>query len=164
MLADRSLAQLSPERLHTAADGNRCRDPHLNIRQSSGSLVEEWEEGLRELERSRAPQDLQSQLIWAHGGSQRLKHQPKGMHGLDLGLLHICSRCVTCSLPQTLWAPLSVWNRSLQQVGKALDGMNDRQMHTGELGDTPARYKEVTGILHKTEECKHRRSNGNHLG
>jgi hypothetical protein len=32
------------------------------------------------------------------------------------------------------------------------------------LGDTPARYKEVTGFLHKTEKCKHRRSNRNHLG
>jgi hypothetical protein len=32
------------------------------------------------------------------------------------------------------------------------------------LGDTLARYKEVTGFLHKTEECKHRRSNRNHLG
>ena len=31
------------------------------------------------------------------------------------------------------------------------------------LGDTPARYKEVTGFLHKTEEYKHR-SNRNHLG
>ena len=65
--------------------------------------------------------------------------------------------------------------------------MNDKQTHTGEflldlnvffkssirlfmqktirkLGDIPARYKEVTGFLHKTEECKHRRSNRNHLG
>jgi hypothetical protein len=32
------------------------------------------------------------------------------------------------------------------------------------LGDIPARYKEVAGFLYKTEECKHRRSNRNHLG
>jgi hypothetical protein len=32
------------------------------------------------------------------------------------------------------------------------------------LGGTLARYKEVTGFLHKTEECKHRKSNKDHLG
>ena len=36
MLADRSLAQLSPERLHPSTDRNRCRDPQPNISQSSG--------------------------------------------------------------------------------------------------------------------------------
>jgi hypothetical protein len=47
---------MSSERLHPAADGNRCRNPQTNIRQkSSGSLVEELEEGLRELEESRTP-------------------------------------------------------------------------------------------------------------
>jgi hypothetical protein len=35
------------------------------------------------------------------------------------------------------------------------------QKKIGKLGDTPARYNEVTGFLHKTEECKHGR---NHLG
>jgi hypothetical protein len=38
MLTDGSLAQLFPERLHPAADGNRCTDPHIT--QSSRSLVE----------------------------------------------------------------------------------------------------------------------------
>jgi hypothetical protein len=38
MLADRSLAKLSPERLHRAADGNRCRDSQSNIRQKLVSL------------------------------------------------------------------------------------------------------------------------------
>ena len=33
----------------------------------------------------------------------------------------------------------------------------------GKLGDTLARYKEVTGFLHKTEECKHRRTGKNQL-
>jgi hypothetical protein len=47
MLADRSLAQLSFERLHPAVDGNRCRDPQPNIRQSSReSCVEEGGIGL----------------------------------------------------------------------------------------------------------------------
>ena len=34
-------------------------------------------------------EDLQSQLTWAHGGLERLNHQPKSMHGLDLGSLPI---------------------------------------------------------------------------
>ena len=35
---------------------------------------------------SRTPEeDLQSPLIWAHGDSQRLNHQPKRIKGLDLG-------------------------------------------------------------------------------
>jgi hypothetical protein len=38
---------------------------------------------LRELEGSRTPQeDLESQLTWAHGGSERLNHQPKSMQAL----------------------------------------------------------------------------------
>ena len=38
------------------------------------------------------------------------------------------------------------------------------QKRIGKLGDTQARYKEVTGFIQKTEEYKHRRSNSNHLG
>jgi hypothetical protein len=67
-----------------------------------GSLVEERGIGLRELEGSRTSQgNLQSQLAWAHGGSQRLKHQPKNTEGLDPGPLHIC-RCAawfSCGVP-----------------------------------------------------------------
>ena len=37
------------------------------------------------------------------------------------------------------------------------------QKKIGKLGDTPARYKEVTGFLDKTEECKHRRTGRNQL-
>ena len=93
MLADRSLAQLLPERFYLAADGNRCRDPQTNIRQSLAGLVAESGEGLKELEGSRTQQrDLWSQLTWAHGVSQRLNHQPKSMHGLDLRVLHICNQ------------------------------------------------------------------------
>jgi hypothetical protein len=33
---------------HLSGDGNRCRDPQPNLRQSSGSLVEELWEGLRD--------------------------------------------------------------------------------------------------------------------
>jgi hypothetical protein len=36
VLADRNLAKLSPEMLHLSSDGNRCRDPQPNIRQSLG--------------------------------------------------------------------------------------------------------------------------------
>ena len=39
---------------------------------------------------SKTLQDLQSQLTWAHGDSQRLKHQPKSMQGQDLtAFLHV---------------------------------------------------------------------------
>lgn len=31
------------------------------------------------------------------GGSQKLNHQPNMVHGLDLDLLHICSRCTAWS-------------------------------------------------------------------
>lgn len=55
--------------------------------------MEEWEEGLREAEGSSTPEeDLQSQLTWNYGGSQKLNHQPKSMHGLDLGTLYIWSK------------------------------------------------------------------------
>lgn len=62
-------------------------------RRSIGSVVEDWKMELSELECSRVPQeDLQSQIIWVHGASQKLNHQPKRIQELDLGLLHICSR------------------------------------------------------------------------
>ena len=62
MHADRNLAQLSPERLHPAVDGGRCRDPQPNIRQSPGSLVEELGIEVIKSEVLRAPQeDPQSQ-------------------------------------------------------------------------------------------------------
>ena len=41
---------------------------------------------LREPVVSGIPQeDLENQLTWAHGGSQRLNHKPKSMQRLDLG-------------------------------------------------------------------------------
>ena len=47
----------------------------------------------------RKPQeDLQSQIVWAHGRTQRLNHQPNTMHGLDLEVLTVCSRCASWSL------------------------------------------------------------------
>ena len=39
--------QLSSERLHPATDGNRCRDPQPNIRQSLGNPVEEGRKDFR---------------------------------------------------------------------------------------------------------------------
>jgi hypothetical protein len=110
MVTDKSLAQLSSERLHPAVGGNKCRDPQPNIRQRAQR--EEWQgwsggKGMREPERSRTPQEnLQNQLTWAHGGSQRLSHQPKSMHGLDLGPLHIWNRCAAVSdSVACLWIP-----------------------------------------------------------
>jgi hypothetical protein len=64
MLADRNLAQVSSDRIHTAANGKRYRLPQPNIRWSPGSLMAEFEEGLRDLKRTGTPQeDQQSQLI-----------------------------------------------------------------------------------------------------
>ena len=52
------------------------------------------EEGLQAPEGTGTPQeDQQSQLTWTLGGSQRLNHQPKSIHGLDLVLPCICSKC-----------------------------------------------------------------------
>lgn len=66
-----------------------------NTRQISENPVGEGEgeEGLWESERPRTPWVLgktQSQLSWAHGGSQRLSHQPENLHGTDLGPLLMC--------------------------------------------------------------------------
>jgi hypothetical protein len=42
---------------------------------------------------------------------------------------------------------------------------NSLQEKIGKLGDTPpARYNEVTGFLHKAEECKHIRTGRKQLG
>ena len=47
--------------------------------------MEEGGEGLKEPEVSRTLQEnLQNQLIWVHGASQRLNHQAESMHGTDL--------------------------------------------------------------------------------
>ena len=56
-----------------------------NIRWSLGSLIKELGKGLRDPKRTGTPQeDQQSKLTWTLGGSQRMNHQPKSMHGLDL--------------------------------------------------------------------------------
>jgi hypothetical protein len=58
---------------------------------------------MSEPEKSRIPEeDLQNQLIWAHGGSQRLNHQPRSMPGLDLDHLDMCSRFASCSSCESL--------------------------------------------------------------
>ena len=57
ILIDQYLAQLSSEeRLYPTTDGNRCRDKQPNISQSSGNPIE-GEEGLKEPEVSRTPQE-----------------------------------------------------------------------------------------------------------
>lgn len=53
MLTDRSLAQLSPERLHPATHGNKCRDPTQALGEAWGNSMEEGDGGLKEPERSR---------------------------------------------------------------------------------------------------------------
>ncbi|EDL37377.1 mCG1046215, partial [Mus musculus] len=70
--------------------------PQSNIKWSLGTLVEELWEGLQALkEIGTLQEDQQSQLTWTTRGSQKLNHQPKSIHRLDLGLLahmeQICS-------------------------------------------------------------------------
>ena len=60
--------------------------------------MEELGEGLRGLKGIGTPQeDQKSQLTWTLRGSQRLNHQPKSEHGLDLGSLCGGSRCAVWS-------------------------------------------------------------------
>ena len=56
--------------------------------------VEEGEEGLKEPERSRTPQEnIQNQLTDTHGGSPlRLKQQAESMRETGLNPLHTCNR------------------------------------------------------------------------
>lgn len=54
-------------------------------------------------------EDFWSQLTWALEGSQRLKHRPRSMEGLDLGPLHICTLLSSCGSPKQLeWGCLSL--------------------------------------------------------
>jgi len=42
-------------------------------------------------------EDQKSQLTWTTGSSTGLSHQSRSIHELDLGPLHICSRCAAQS-------------------------------------------------------------------
>jgi hypothetical protein len=56
---------------------------------AQGSHVIELGIEVSKPEGPRIPQeDLQNQLAWAHGGLQKLNHQPKSIHGLDLAPYH----------------------------------------------------------------------------
>ena len=83
--------------------------PTANISWSLGSLVEELGEELKNSERIGTPQeDQQCELTWSFGHSQRLNHQPKSIQRLDLGPLHICSRCTawsSCGSPKMKAGP-----------------------------------------------------------
>ena len=69
--------------------------------------MEELREGLRAPKRIGMPQkEQQSQLTWALVGSQKLNHQPKSIHSLDLGLPEHMSQ--VCSLV-FMWI-LNNWN------------------------------------------------------
>jgi hypothetical protein len=81
ILADRSLAWLSFERLLPAADSDRCRDPQPSIRLS---FMEELGEGLRALKEIETLQKDQESTNLDSWGSQSLNHQPKNIHRLDL--------------------------------------------------------------------------------
>jgi len=77
MLADRSLAQLSSERLHLSVDRNKCRDLQPNIRQNSGSLVEELGVGLKKHHKKTYKTKLHAPM-----GAHR--DQPKSIRRLDI--------------------------------------------------------------------------------
>jgi hypothetical protein len=75
MLTYRSLAELSSERLHIAADSVGCRDLQPNSCWNLGMFMEALVEGMRDQKGIRTQQeDQQGQLIWILGGSQRLNH------------------------------------------------------------------------------------------
>jgi hypothetical protein len=98
---------MSSERLDPADDGNRCKDPQT-LGRALGVL---WREKRRiEVANGVTPhEDIQSQLTWAGGSSQRLNHQPKSVQGLDLGPLHIGSRWAAwspCDLEKATLSPL----------------------------------------------------------
>jgi hypothetical protein len=109
MLANRSLAYLSPERVQPEADGNRCRvaEHQVELRGSCGKVGER----IDQVRGARTPQeDLQSQLTWARGGSQRLNHQPKNTQGLDLSHHTLIAdvQLGLCVGPLTIGAGLSL--------------------------------------------------------
>ena len=63
MLADKRSSWLSSERLHPAADLDRCRDPQPNSGWSMGIFMEELGEGFWASKGTDTPQeDQQSQL------------------------------------------------------------------------------------------------------
>ena len=66
-----------------------------------------------------------SHLTWILKGSQRLNHQLKSIHGLDLDFLHICSRytaCSSCKYPNN-WSRYILWLCSLPVDPITLTGM-----------------------------------------
>jgi hypothetical protein len=70
-------------------------------------FMKKWGIELNKPEGSRITQeDLQSQLVWAHGSSQRPNYRPTSMQGLNLGPLHIHSGCAAWS---SCW-PLNNWS------------------------------------------------------
>jgi hypothetical protein len=86
VLADRSLAWLSSERLYqqlTETDEDTY-SPALDW--DRGMSMEELEEGLKEQKGMATPkEDQQYQLTWMPGSSPRLSHQPKSIHRLVRG-------------------------------------------------------------------------------
>lgn len=87
-------------------------------KQSSKSLVEEFLERLREPEGIKTPQKYQKcQLTWTLGDSQRLNHQSKPLHWLDLAPFpQICRRCAACFL----YMPVNEWNMISFSINKVL--------------------------------------------
>jgi hypothetical protein len=85
---------VSSEKLYPATDRNRCRDPQPNIQRSLGNPAEVGGERIQSQRSQGIPQENpQTQLSWAHRGSQRLKQQPQILCGSELGLLDICYGC-----------------------------------------------------------------------
>ena len=100
-----------------ADNGIRYREPQPNIRWSSGDLSEESGEGLWDPKRTGTPQeDQQYQLVWILEGFQRLNHQPKSEHGLDLAPPPHTHMEQMCSLV-FIWVSQELeWGQSLTSV------------------------------------------------
>jgi hypothetical protein len=99
MLVDWNLVWLSSERLPWAAEWNRCRETH---RQTLDRAQESCEGVGRRIRGSGGGRNSTGRptesITYTLGGSQRLDHQPKSIHGLDLGpLAQMCSRCMAWS-------------------------------------------------------------------
>ena len=81
--------------------------PSSWLKQMQRPTAKHWMEGLRDLEGKRTSQaDQQSQLTWTLGGSQRLNHQLKYIHELDLVLPTPCTPHIyRCTAQSSCWSP-----------------------------------------------------------
>jgi len=93
---------------YPATDGNRCKDPQPNIRQSLGKPVEEEEVELKEPERSRNIKKYTKANNLGPWGVQSLSSQAESTHGTDLCLRTYVKLCIL----------VFMWDSSGQEQGR----------------------------------------------